>query len=105
MAVDDFRINARLRELLGRFWIDLQGLRYGAVGRIVYLHGRFDKVRAPEPTGPDLLRRSRPERISENMALLERIEDEIRRDPLVHDVIFRLENFRKVDGKWVSTGA
>ncbi len=105
MSVEDFRINAFVRELLGRFWVDFQGLRYGTVGRIVYLHGRFEKVRPPETGGDEPIRSKQPAWISENLTLLEAVEREIRREPLVQDVIFRLENFRKVDGKWVSSGA
>jgi hypothetical protein len=46
----------------------------------------------------------RPEHISENLNLLEQVEKEVRREPTVTDVVFRLDNFRKVNGKWESTG-
>ena len=49
MSVEDFRINAFVRQLLACFWVDLQTLRYGTIGRIVYVYGRFEKVRPPEP--------------------------------------------------------
>jgi hypothetical protein len=105
MSVEDFRINAFVRELLGRFWVDFQGLRYGTVGGTVYLHGRFEKVRPPESGGDEPIRPRHPVWTSENLTLLEAVEREIRREPLVQDVVFRLENFRKIDGKWVSSGA
>jgi hypothetical protein len=102
MSVDDFRINAFVRQVLSQFWVDLQTLRYGAVGQVVYLQGRFEKIRPPMPGTPA---RRPPDWISEDLALLEAVEKEIRRDHLIHDVIFRLENFRKTDGKWVPSGA
>ena len=105
MSIDDFRINALVRQLLARFWVDLEGLRYGTAGRIVYVHGRFEKIRPVEPGGNERLRSRRPEWISENLTLLEAVEGELRREPLVSEVIFRLENFRKVEGKWISSGA
>ncbi len=105
MSVEDFRINAFVRQVLARFWIDLQALRYGAVGRVVYLHGRFEKLRPPEVEKREVIQGHRPEYISENLSLLEAVEKEIRRERLVMDVVFRLDNFRKTDGKWVSLGA
>lgn len=105
MSVEDFRINAFVRQLLSCFWVDMQALRYGTIGRIVYLHGRFEKVRPPEPSVSGILRRTPAAWVAENVALLEAIEREIRREPLVSDVIFRLDNFRKTEGKWVFTGA
>ena len=105
MSVEDFRINAFVRQLLACFWVDLQTLRYGTIGRIVYVYGRFEKVRPPEPGASGAFRPPPPEWIAENAALLEAIEREIRREPLVSDVIFRLDNFRKTEGKWVASGA
>jgi hypothetical protein len=105
MSVEDFRINAFVRQLLSCFWVDLQALRYGTIGRIVYLHGRFEKVRPPDPGASGILRPPPPEWVAENAALLEAIEREIRREPSVSEVIFHLDNFRKHEGKWVPTGA
>ncbi|MFN8178813.1 MAG: hypothetical protein U0167_12865 [bacterium] len=105
MSVEDFRINAFVRQVLSRFWVDLQALRYGVIGRVVYLQGRFEKVRPPEPSGSSVFRPPHRKWITENAALLETVEKEIRRESQVSEVVFHLENFRKVDGKWVSTGA
>jgi hypothetical protein len=105
MSVEDFRINASVRQVLSRFWVDLQALRFGAVGRVVYLHGRFEKMRPPEPAQSETFQTRRPEWISENLVLLDAVEKEIRREHLVTDVVFRLDNFRKNDGKWISLGA
>jgi hypothetical protein len=104
MSVEDFRINAYVRQVLSKSWVDIDALRYGAVGRVVYFHGRFDKMRAVEKAVGEAWVGVRPEHISENLNLLEQVEKEVRREPTVTDVVFRLDNFRKVNGKWESTG-
>lgn len=103
MSVEDFRINAFVRQILSRGWVDLRSLRYGAVGRIVYFHGSFEKVR-PQREGQTGTEHRAEER-AEDLALLMEIEKEIRRDSNVADVVFRLDNFRKVQGKWTVVGA
>ncbi|HMB70536.1 MAG TPA: hypothetical protein VKU85_14570 [bacterium] len=100
MSVEDFRINAFVRQVLARCWIDTDALRYGAIGRIVYIHGCFHKLRPAARDGDADWFGIRPELLAENMGLLERVEKEIRREPTVSDVVFRLDNFRKVNGKW-----
>ncbi len=100
MSVDDFRINATVRRILSRCWVDPDSLRFGAIGRTVYLHGRFEKIRPARARTEDTWELHRPEDISENIALLVAVEREIRREALVADVVFKLDNFRKVQGKW-----
>ncbi|MGH2570139.1 MAG: hypothetical protein ACRDGR_02860 [bacterium] len=102
MSVEDYRINAYVRQVLSRCWVDLRSLRFGAVGRIVYFHGRFEKVRGPRDEADG--RRGGAE-IAEDIALLVQLEKEIRRDAVVTDVVFRLDNFRKVHGAWTIVGA
>jgi hypothetical protein len=104
VSVEDFRINASVRQVLSRNWVDLQALNYGAAGRIVFFTGKFRKIQPPprpdeEPRGDNL-----PETVAENLTLLENVERQVRRDPNVVDVVFRLENFRKVRDKWEATG-
>ena len=105
MSVEDFRINAYVRQILSRCWVDLKALRYGAVGRIVYFHGRFEKVRAPSADGETPWQQKRAEETAEDLALLQQVEKELRREASVTDIVFRLDNFRKVQGKWTSAGA
>ncbi len=104
MSVDDFRINASVRRILSRCWVDEGSVRYGAVGKTVYFHGRFEKVRPARPRLAETWERHRPEDAAENLALLETVEKEIRREPGVVDVIFKLDNFRKVQGRWSTVG-
>lgn len=102
MSVEDFRINAYVRQVLSRCWIDTDRLRYGAVGRIVYFHGCFTKLRpvVPAHEGAEKWLGAQPEAISEDLGLLEQVEREIRREPTVTDVVYRLDNFRRVAGTW-----
>ena len=101
MSVEDFRINAYVRQVLSRCWVDSRSLRFGAVGRIVYFHGRFEKVRARRDEADGKVVGGE---IAENLALLLQVEKEIRRDASVSDVVFRLDNFRKVHGRWTIVG-
>jgi len=106
VSVEDFRINAFVRQVLSRSWVDLQALNFGATGRVVYFHGRFQKVRPPSRTnGDDRWDGDRLEEMTQNLALLEVVEKQVRTDPLVRDVVFRLDNFKKIQGKWAPTGA
>ena len=98
MALEDFRINALIRRMLSRCWVNLGSLRFGVVGGAVYFHGRFEKRRTPDPDKSEPWRR-RSE--SQDVAFLEELEREIRKDPAVRDVAFRLDNYRKVRGKWI----
>jgi hypothetical protein len=103
MSVEDFRINAGVRQVLTSNWVDLQALNFGAAGRIVYFHGKFQRMRAasrPSEETRDVFEHT----IAENLSLLQRVEKQVRGDPLVLDVVFRLDNFKKLHGKWMSTG-
>jgi len=41
----------------------------------------------------------------ETARVLQEVEKQILREPLVTDVVFRFDNFRKVQGKWTAVGA
>jgi hypothetical protein len=105
MSAQDFRINAYVRQVLSRCWVNAKTIRFGAIGEVVYFHGRFEKMRAPDSKNTEPWEERLRERTSEDLVLLETVEEEVRREPKVKDVVFSLENFRKVQGKWVPTGA
>lgn len=106
MSFEDFRINAFVRRVLVRSWVDLQVLRFGASERVVYVHGRFQKLQAPSrANGDESVDTDEPEEAAQNLALLEVVEEQLRADPSVRDIVFRLNNFKKVRGKWSATGA
>lgn len=107
MSADDFRINAFVRQVLTRRWVDLNTVRFGATGRIVYFHGRFERFHPDngKSESEETWEESPTAKLAENMALLEVVEKEIRREPGVVDVVFRFENFRKHKGKWTPVGA
>ena len=103
MSAEDFRINAYVRQVLSRLWVNLQTCRYGAVGEVVYFHGMFEKIRVPvRGEGDERWERDRPEHVAEDLQLIDMVEKQIRREPNVKDVVFRLDNLRKVRGQWAS---
>ena len=98
---EDFRINALVRRILSRCWIDTESLRFGATGGAVYFHGAFRKLRAPQAADDDDdAGETRDTHDNENIELLDRIERELRTESTVTDVVFRLDNYRRVNGRW-----
>ncbi|MBZ0269005.1 hypothetical protein K8I85_12675 [bacterium] len=101
MSDEDFRINALVRRILSRCWIDTESLRFGATGGAVYFHGTFRKLRAPQAADEDDDEDgARDTHDNEEMELLDRIDRELRAEPMVNDVVFRLDNYRQVGGRW-----
>lgn len=96
---EDFRINALVRRILSRCWIDTEALRFGATGGAVYFHGAFRKQHAPRAADDDADDAGEAHD-NENIELLDRIERELRMEPTVTDVVFRLDNYRRVNGRW-----
>jgi len=91
---EDFRINASVRTLLIRQWIDTTTLDHGTMNGIVYLRGSLRR---------ELLRSSQKEQESpeESLRLLAmRLERQIRGVRGVRDVVCNLENISKVRGQW-----
>lgn len=105
MSAEDFRINAFVRQTLSRNWVDLQTLNFGATGRIVYFHGRFQKVQPPPDPNEEPWEAAARRNPAEDLNILQIVEKRIRAEPMVVDVVFRLENFRKLGGKWTVQGA
>lgn len=94
MQYEDFRINAAVRTLLIRFWIDTSMLDHGTINGIVYLRGSLRR---------ELIRED-PHEIgaTESLRLLvQRLERHVRSIRGVRDVVCNLENIAKVKGKWV----
>ncbi len=93
MPTDDFRINATVRSLLVRFWIDTGQLTHGAVNGVVYLKGRLRK---------ETLRAEDSDDTEESpLLLVRRLERALREVNGVRDVVYNLEHITKVKGRWV----
>ena len=92
MPTEDFRINAAVRNLLVRFWIDTSKLDHGATNGVVYLRGRLTR---------ELIRDSR-ETDEESLSFLaRRLERELKTIKGVRDVVYNLENLVKARGRWM----
>jgi len=92
---DDFRINASVRTLLIRQWIDTTQLDHGTMNGIVYLRGSLRRE----------MTRQREGRVEESpeeslRLLVTRLERQIRGVRGVRDVVCNLENIAKVRGQW-----
>ena len=94
MIFDDYRLNAELRKLFIRRWVDLSTLEYGVSNGVVYLRGTLRPylVRA---SGNGVVAR-------EEIELVVDLEHEIGLIPGVRTVVFQLDNLTKVDTEWRS---
>ena len=94
MPTEDFRINATVRTMLVRFWVDTSKLDHGAINGVVYLRGRLVR---------EISRTSNSERDDEESLTLlaRRLERELKNIRGVRDVVYNLENMIKTRGRWV----
>jgi len=94
---EDFRINASVRTLLIRQWIDTSQLDHGTMNGIVYLRGSLRREMTRQREG------KLDESPEESMRLLVvKLERQIRGVRGVRDVVCNLENLSKVRGQWSS---
>lgn len=89
MAASDFQINARVRGIFGKHWLDTGRLSVVTIKGNVYVGGIIRKL----PSVSD--------RIEINEDLLEAIDYEIRRVRGVKRITYRLEEWRKDAGQFV----
>jgi len=95
MSVEDYRINAFVRSVLVRRWIDTSRVDFGTSNGVVYLRGIVRQV-----YGRKQLEDEDNEEVDSLLSLIRRIEKEIKSIPGVRDVVFKLDNFEKRGGQW-----
>jgi len=90
LGADEFKINSRVRGIFARHWIDTSKLSIVSVKGIVYLGGQLRKIAGASS------------QIKINEDLLDKIDAEIRRLKDVKRVTYRLDDWRRDDGKFVT---
>jgi hypothetical protein len=93
LAVSDFQINSRVRGIFSKHWLDTSQLSVVTIKGNVYLGGRLRKLPAVSSD------------IEINEELMEAIDFEIGRIRGVKRVTYRLEEWRKEAGKFISLTA
>jgi osmotically-inducible protein OsmY len=93
VEVEDFRINAQVRALLVRRWVDTSKVDQGTTNGVVYFRGTIRSYRAQNMY-------SKQEAHEAAAYLVARIERDIRGIRGVKDVVMDLEDFKKVGGRW-----
>jgi hypothetical protein len=89
MSVSDFQINARVRSVLAKHWIDTQRVKFGSFKGTVRFSGQIHPLGDRSATHLD-------------GSKLEIIESELKRIRGVLRVFFDLANWRKSEtGKWI----
>ena len=90
MAVSDFQINSRVRGIFSKHWLDTSQLSVVTIKGNVYVGGNIKKLAAVSS------------KIEINEDLMESIDFELRRIKGVKRVTYRLEEWRKEAGKFIS---
>ena len=93
MSVEDYRINAFVRSVLVRRWIDTSRVDFGTSNGVVYLKGMFRQIYRRKPSEEE-------EGVDDLISVVHRLEKDIRSISGVKDVVFRLSNFEKKGGRW-----
>lgn len=96
MSAVDFRINAAVRRILIRHWLDLQLIDYRTTNCVVYIRGRF--------RGKGGRGRDKRKDYMINPSVVEAVEREIGRISGVKRVHMKLEGWTRSGGKWVGGG-
>jgi hypothetical protein len=92
----DFRINAAVRKVFIRHWLDLQLIEYRTTNCVVYVMGA---LRGKRGRGSDKKRD-----YTINPSVVEALEREIMRIRDVKRVHMKFEGWTKSGGKWVGGG-
>ena len=90
MAAGDFQINSRVRGVFSKHWLDISQLSVVTIKGNVYIGGTVKKLAAVS------------RHIEINEELMETIDYEIRRIRDVKRIVYRLEDWRKEAGKFIS---
>ncbi len=93
MRLADYKLNAQVRRLLVRRWIDLSRLDYGVTNGVVYLRGSLGPAAFDEERNPEDAR-------LEEITTATRLERALRQIPGVRDVIFQLDHIVKTGYRW-----
>ena len=93
----DSRIQAKVRILLARRWVDLRSVTIGTTNGVVYIGGRLRA--SGGGAGPGLEAAEEPD-ASGAGRWLGRIRREITEIPEVRDVVFQLEGAESAGGRW-----
>ncbi len=94
MPYEDYRLNAQVRTVLVRRWIDLSKVEYGVTNGVVYLRGSLLPHQTKREQGDERLRQE------EEATVAGRLERLLRQLPGVRDVVFQLDRVVKVGWRW-----
>ncbi|MFH0778824.1 MAG: hypothetical protein V2A71_09360 [Candidatus Eisenbacteria bacterium] len=93
MSVEDYRINAYVRSVLVKRWIDTSRIDFGTTNGIVYLKGILRQVYGKQADQQN-------EEVDYLLGLVHKLEKELKTIPGVRDVVFRLDGFEKKGAQW-----
>jgi Mg2+/Co2+ transporter CorC len=94
MSIEDYRINAFVRSVLVRRWIDTSRVDFGTSNGVVYIRGILRQIYGRKYLEED------EEEMDNLLPLVRKVEKDIRTIPGVRDVVFKLDNLEKRGGQW-----
>ncbi len=97
MSAADFRINAAVRKIFIRHWLDLKLIDYKTINFVVHIKGKF---RTKKQSG-----KSKGKAYDMNPSVVSAIEREIIRVRGVKRVQMKLDGWVKSGGKWAGGGS
>jgi hypothetical protein len=96
MAATDFRINAAVRRVFVRHWLDLRCIDYQTVNCVVTIRGRFKKLK-------EAVKDKQKGDAVETTAMVA-IEQELSKIPNVKRINMNVMGWTKLGGKWIQGG-
>jgi hypothetical protein len=94
LPYEDYRLNAQVRAVLVRRWLDLSKVEYGVTNGVVYLRGSL------QPYIVDRVEKDERHLREEEAVVAGKLERVLRQLPGVRDVIFKLDGVVKVGWRW-----
>jgi len=106
MRTDDFKINARVRSVLVRRYVDTSKCIFSTIKGRVYIRGQVRRLFGhvtefhQDPNNPHLLEKTPEDFYRSELALLLLLEQEIMKIPGVTGVQFDLRDWERDKGSW-----
>jgi len=95
LAVQDYRINAQVRQVLVRKGLELHRIEHGVTNSVIYIRGTLRSYLNAPSDDPSQAR-------LDEITLVTRLERSLRALPGVRDVVFDLDRIVKIGWKWKS---
>ena len=98
MSVTDLKIKCTIRNILVQFWVDTTKVNISSHRGVVYVRGTIEQAKKQSSLVQKTVNADR-----QLIAVMQNIEEKIRRIRDVKRIIFDVDNFKKVGEIWRKT--